>query len=131
MNILICDDDIMIIKSVEMRLKREGYEIITAMNGKTGVEIAGKTRIDLIITDLLMPLVNGIDLVYSVRKELQKDMPIIVLSSIGLENTVIKAFKYGADDYVIKPFSLNELAFRVKILLKRKYDIPITPIVKD
>jgi len=109
----------MIIKSVEMRLKREGYEIITAMNGKTGVEIAGKTRIDLIITDLLMPLVNGIDLVYSVRKELQKDMPIIVLSSIGLENTVIKAFKYGADDYVIKPFSLNELAFRVKILLKR------------
>lgn len=131
MNILICDDDIMIIRSVEMRLKRDGYEIISAMNGKTGVEIAGKAHIDLIITDLLMPFLNGIDLVYSVRNELNKDMPILVLSSIGLENTVLKAFNYGADDYVIKPFSLNELSFRVKLLLKRKYGIPITPTKED
>jgi DNA-binding response OmpR family regulator len=101
-------------------LKRDGFEIITAFDGKKGQEQIDNAEFDLMIIDLLMPYINGLELIEYVRRKLGKSIPIIVLSSVGLEETVLRAFELGADDYVVKPFSPNELSIRVKRLLTKK-----------
>lgn len=118
MKILICEDDIITLRAIETKLKREGYETITAPDGSIAEEIIRNNDFDIFITDLLMPYTTGLELVYLIRYELKLDKPIIAVTSIGLEDTVIKTFKLGVDDYVVKPFSLNELAFRIKLCLK-------------
>jgi two-component system, OmpR family, response regulator VicR len=120
MKILICDDDLMILKTTETKLKREGYETTTAHDGKIGQEIIENNDFDLMIIDLLMPYINGLELIELVKKKLNKTTPIIVLSSVGLEETVLRAFDLGADDYIVKPFSPNELSIRIKRLISRK-----------
>jgi two-component system, OmpR family, response regulator VicR len=120
MKILICDDDLMILKTTELKLKREGYDIVTAFDGKMGKELIENNDYDMIIVDLLMPYINGLELIELVKKKQNKKTPIIVLSSVGLEETVIRAFDLGADDYVVKPFSPNELSIRIKRLISPK-----------
>jgi DNA-binding response OmpR family regulator len=119
MKILICDDDRIILKSTELKLKREGYETMTAPDGKKANELFENNKFDLLIIDLLMPYINGFELISFIRKK-RKSIPIIVLSSVGLEETVLNAFKLGADDYIVKPFSLNELSIRIRRLLPKK-----------
>ena len=113
MKILICDDDMMILKTTELKLKRDGYETFTAFDGKKGQEMIENNEFDLMIIDLLMPYVNGLELIEMVRKKMNKSTPLIVLSSVGLEETVLRAFELGADDYIVKPFSPNELSIRI------------------
>jgi two-component system response regulator VicR len=79
-----------------------------------------KTDYDLIMTDLLMPFVGGLELINTVRNELHLSTPIIVLSTLSNEDSIIEAFKLGADDYITKPFSPNEVSIRVKRLLIRR-----------
>jgi DNA-binding response OmpR family regulator len=117
--ILICEDDIITLRAVETKLKREGYETITAMDGKIAEEIIRRSDFDLLITDLLMPYTTGLELIHLVKQELKLDRPIFIITSIGLEDTVLKAFRLGADDYVIKPLRLNELVFRIKLIFQR------------
>lgn len=120
MKILICDDDLMILKTTELKLKRDGFETVTAFDGKKGQEQLEINEFDLIIIDLLMPYVNGLELIEFIREKLNLQTPVIVLSSVGLEETVLRAFELGADDYVVKPFSPNELSIRVKRLINKK-----------
>ena len=118
MKILVCEDDFMLLKTIEFKLKRDGYEVLVAPDGKTASEIIFETELDLIITDLLMPYMSGLEIINLVRNEIKSDTPIIVLSKIGLEETVLKAFDMGADDYMVKPFSPLELGIRVKKIAK-------------
>ena len=118
MKILVCEDDYMLLKTIEYKLKRDGYEVILAPDGKTASEILRTKEVDLIITDMLMPYISGLEVINIVRNELERDTPIIVLSKIGLEDTVLKAFEMGADDYMVKPFSPLELGIRVKKISK-------------
>jgi DNA-binding response OmpR family regulator len=118
--ILVCDDDLLMLKAIEFKLKREMYEIVTAKDGKEAINLIETERPDIIITDLLMPFVSGLELIEYVRSNLKITTPIVVLSKVGLEETVLKAFDLGADDYVVKPFSPNELSIRIKKLLLRK-----------
>ena len=120
MKVLICEDDEMILKMVEFKMKREGYDVEVARNGKEAAEIISKRTFDLIITDLLMPYMTGLELINLARTNLKVTTPIIVLSKIGLEETVLKAFDMGADDYVVKPFSPSELSVRAKRLLNKE-----------
>lgn len=120
MKILVCEDDTMLIKTLEFRLKRDGYQVETASDGKQATQILKKEDPDLIITDLLMPYVSGLEITNFVRNELQKETPIILLSKVGQEEIVLKAFELGADDYITKPFSPNELSIRIKKLLLKK-----------
>ncbi len=122
MTILICEDDEMTLRATATKMKREGYDTITAMDGKTGAAIIKENNFDMLITDLLMPYMTGLELIHLMKQELKIDKPIIVLSSIGLENTVLRAFDMGIDDYLVKPFSLKELAFRTMLTLKRRYN---------
>jgi len=120
MKILVCEDDYMVIKAIEHKMTREGYEVEIANDGKMASEKLKSQEYDLIITDLLMPFTGGLELINLMRADLKKDTPIIVLSKVGNEETIIEAFKLGADDYLTKPFSPNELSIRVKrFLIKR------------
>ena len=120
--ILVVEDDFMMLKTVEHRMKNEGHEVIQAKDGQEASKLIQQqgATIDLIIADLLMPFMSGLELINLIRVEYQMKTPIIVLSKVGNEDTVLQAFELGADDYLTKPFSPNELFIRVrKQLIKR------------
>lgn len=122
--ILIADDELMVLRTIEFRLQREGYKTIVAFDGKEAIEKIFSESPDLIITDLMMPYNNGLEIVNVVRNQLKQKTPVIILSAVGLEKTVLEAFKLGADDFVTKPFSPNELTIRVeKLLSKLQYSL--------
>lgn len=119
--ILICEDDEMVLKMVEFRLRKEGYDVHPAADGKESLVKIQSVQPDLIITDIMMPYITGLEIVHRIRKEFQLKTPIIIVSSIGLEKTVLEAFQLGADDFITKPFSPNELSVRVsKLLMKHQ-----------
>jgi len=115
--ILVAEDNKLILETIFQSLKREGYEIIKASDGKECLQILEDTEVDLLITDLYMPFVNGNEVITIIRDERKKNIPILVLSAAGAEDNVLKAFDLGADDFMVKPFSLVELNVRVRKLL--------------
>ena len=120
MKILVAEDDSTMRRIIELRLKKDGHEVIMAADGREAMEHINKSaNFDLIITDIMMPYLNGLEIVNHVRKTLKFATPIIIVSSIGLEKTVLEAFQLGADDFITKPFSPNELSVRVKKLLMK------------
>lgn len=120
MNILICEDDLMTLKALEHKLKSEGYETITALDGKQAIETLNSNKnIDMLLTDLHMPQISGLELITHVRSVMKSNIPIVMLTRVGLEDTVLHAFELGADDYITKPFSPEELSLRIKRLLLR------------
>lgn len=117
MKILVCEDDYMMVKAIEHRLLRDEYEIVVATDGQVAAEKIKTEEFDLILTDMLMPFLGGLEIINLVKNDLKKKTPIIVLSKLGQEESIIEAFKLGADDYMTKPFSPNELSLRVKRFL--------------
>lgn len=106
-------------KAIEHKLRSEDYTIDVAIDGNQACEKLDQSEYDLIMTDLLMPFVGGLEIINKIRNELKLKTPIIVLSALGDEETIIEAFKLGADDYITKPFSPNELTVRVRRLLMK------------
>lgn len=117
MKILVCDDNLMITKAIVYKLKSVGYEVDVALDGNQAVEKIHQSDYDMVITDLLMPYYGGLELINIARNVLNLNIPILVLSIMDNEDSVIEAFKMGADDYITKPFSPNEFLLRVKRLL--------------
>src|SRR5215470_8274006 len=114
--ILVVDDETQITRVLKTTLSSNGYEVKTAADGESGYEALSWLP-DLIITDLSMPGMSGVELCRAVRKRSQT--PIIVLSVRGEEKSKVEALDAGADDYVTKPFSVNELLARVRANLRR------------
>lgn len=117
MKILLCEDDYGMRNLLYEKLKREGFGVQKAEDGRQAYKLLKKKKFSMIITDLLMPFHTGLELIDLVRNERKMDIPIIVLSKVQMEGTVMTAFLMGADDYMVKPFSPNELALRAKRLL--------------
>ncbi|OPA79030.1 DNA-binding response regulator [Paenibacillus selenitireducens] len=115
--ILLVDDEADIIKLMQVFLQNEGYRLLTASNGKQALEWVEKESVDLIILDIMMPVMDGLQVCMKIREEHQ--MPIIFLSAKGQEIDKITGLSLGADDYVTKPFSPLELIARVKSQLRR------------
>lgn len=115
--ILVAEDNKLILETIAHSLSREGYEILKAPDGKECLKILEDNQVDLIITDLYMPYVNGHEVISILREERKNNTPIMVLSAGGAEDNVLKAFELGADDFMVKPFSLVELTIRVRKLL--------------
>lgn len=115
MLILLAEDDELILKTVEHKLVKEGYEVIISRNGKEAIEILKESNVDLIITDIMMPFASGTEILAEL-KALNKPIPTIVLSGMGQEEVVLEAFDLGAIDFMVKPFSPNELLLRIKRL---------------
>lgn len=116
MKILIAEDEPIMLKTIELRLKKDGHEVIIADNGQTAMEHIDQHNPDFIITDIMMPYASGLEIVGKVKAPGQRKVPVIVLSAMGQENVVLEAFNLGADDYITKPFSPNELSMRVRRL---------------
>lgn len=113
MKILVAEDEPIMLKTIELRLKKDGHTVIPTDNGREAMALIEEHQPDLIITDIMMPYSSGLEIVGKVKQEAKK-IPIIVLSAMGQENVVLEAFSLGADDYITKPFSPNELSVRVR-----------------
>jgi len=118
--VLVVEDDVSILTGVSMNLRFEGYEVLQAQDGERGLEMAVAESPDLIVLDIMMPRING----YEVLRELRARgvrTPVLVLSAKGLERDKVLGLDLGADDYVVKPFGVAELMARVKAVLRRRY----------
>ncbi|WP_426279044.1 response regulator transcription factor [Chryseobacterium sp. S-02] len=115
MLILIAEDDELILKTIEHKLLKEGYEVVVTRNGKDAIDTIKEREIDLIITDIMMPFASGTEILSAIRS-FGKKIPVIMLSSLGQEEVVLEAFDLGASDFMVKPFSPNELILRIKRL---------------
>jgi DNA-binding response OmpR family regulator len=119
--ILVIEDEELMLKTLGFRLKKDGYEVLSAMDGKQGLEILETTEVDMVITDIMLPFVSGLEIVSKIKSNPEtKDLPVIILSGVGLEKIVLEAFELGADDFITKPFNLSELSVRVRKLGKAK-----------
>lgn len=115
--ILVVDDETQIIRVMRQILSAHSYEVRTASDGESGFELFNDWKPDLVITDLQMPNVDGLELCRKIREF--SEIPIIILSVKDDEKTIVEALDTGADDYVTKPFSSNELLARVRAGLRR------------
>ena len=116
--ILVVDDEPPIRKLLRMGLSTQGYEILDAPNGKTALELLGKAP-DLVILDLGLPDIQGHELLRMIRAR-NDSIPVVVLSSRGDEAGKVQALDLGADDYVTKPFGMEELVARIGVALRHK-----------
>ena len=116
-NILVVDDEKTIVDVIEVYLKKEGYTVFTASNGTEALKIFNNKKINLIILDLMLPDISGEDICKKIKNQI--DIPIIMLTAKVNEDDVLNGFKQGADDYVIKPFSVKQLIARVTAILRR------------
>ena len=117
MNILVCDDDCEIVEAISIYLKQEGYEVVTASNGKEALKRIAEEEIHLIILDIMMPEPDGIQVLSKLRET--SSVPVILLSAKSEDVDKILGLNVGADDYVIKPFHPLELMARVRAQLRR------------
>ncbi|GJL63290.1 MAG: DNA-binding response regulator [Nitrospirales bacterium] len=128
--ILVVDDEPQIRRSLQVNLENKGYVVTTAASGEEALEAIAQRQPDVVIIDLILPTINGIELTRRVR--VQSPVPIIVLSAIGNEQKKVEALETGADDYVTKPFGMEELTARVRSALRRTIMVPGTePIFKS
>jgi two-component system, OmpR family, response regulator ResD len=121
--ILIVDDEERIRRLLRMYLEREGYSIDEAENGEDALNMAMNNNYSLILLDLMMPKIDGIEVCKELRKV--KSTPVIMLTAKGEETNRVQGFEVGTDDYIIKPFSPREVVLRVKALLRRASNIPV------
>ncbi len=122
--ILIVDDEPPIVDVLAYNLKQAGYEVIIARDGEQAVAVARRDQPDLIILDLMLPKLDGLEVHRLVRKE--SETPVIMLTARDAEIDRVVGLELGADDYVVKPFSVRELIARVKNVLRRSTPRPIT-----
>jgi DNA-binding response OmpR family regulator len=115
--IILCEDNSILSLLLKHRLEKEGYELLTAKNGKDAIELIEKNNPELILTDIMMPFMSGLEVISHVRNKLNLQTPIIVFSAAGQEEMILNAFNIGANDFMSKPFSPHELVIRVKRLL--------------
>jgi len=128
--ILVIDDEPDLVELVEFNLKKDGYEVIGARNGQSGLEIAQKHLPDLIVLDLMMPGIDGLEVCRQLRADNRtKQIPMIMLTAKSAEADRVVGLELGADDYVTKPFSPRELVARVRALLRRATSTQETPTV--
>jgi len=116
--ILVIEDENLMNRTIEFQLKKDGYEVDTALDGKTGIAKVEANYYDLIILDIMLPYLNGLEILAKIKQnEEKKYIPVIIISATGLEDTVLEGFKLGANDFITKPFILPEFSIRVRRLL--------------
>src|SRR4030065_1554540 len=116
--IMIVDDDPAILRLLSTNLKARAYDVATATNGEESLEAVQRDFVDLIILDLMMPKVDGVEVVRRIRE--WSDVPIIILSARGDEHDKVKCLELGADDYLTKPFGIAELLARIKTAFRHR-----------
>lgn len=131
-NILIVDDEEDILELLRYNLTKEGYQLTCVTSGEEGLKVARSASPDLVVLDLMLPGVDGLDVCKALKNDSKtKHIPVIMLSAKGEEADIVTGLELGADDYLVKPFSPRVLSARVKSVLRRNKGIPeddTTPI---
>lgn len=124
--ILIAEDEGGLVTLLKYNLEKQGYETLVCMDGKNVLTTALTEKPDLILLDWMLPNIQGIDLCREMRKTYElRTVPIIMLTARGEESDKVKGLSYGADDYIVKPFSVPELMARIMALLRRTTPSPV------
>ena len=129
MKILVVDDEKLLVKGITFNLENEGYEVTAAYDGDAAVELAKKNNFDLIILDLMMPVLSGTEACMKIREF--SDVPIIMLTARSEDADKLIGFESGADDYITKPFNILELKARIRALIRRSSMAPAAPAEPD
>lgn len=116
--VLVCDDDIAILESIEIYLKAEGFNVLKAESGEQALNIIAQNEIQCLVLDIMMPGIDGLQTTLKIREQ-KKNFPIIMLSAKSEDTDKIAGLGFGADDYVTKPFNPLELVARVKSQIRR------------
>ena len=117
MTILVVDDEALLVKGIRFNLKSDGYKVITGSNGQEAVDLAKAEQPDLIVLDVMMPVMDGLTACARIREF--SDVPIILLTAKTDDMDKLMGFDHGADDYLTKPFNILELKARIRALLRR------------
>jgi DNA-binding response OmpR family regulator len=123
--ILVIDDEREIVKLVRAYLERAGFRVVTASDGQEGLTVFRHEKPDLVVLDLSLPRIDGLDVCRTIRRE--SDTPVIMLTARVEEQDRLIGLELGADDYIVKPFSPREVAARVRAVLRRVSPAPSTP----
>ncbi len=115
--ILVCDDEADIVRAISLFLQSEGYEVLTAANGKEALDIMEKTEVHLLLLDVMMPIMDGVTALAKIRTF--SNIPVIMLTAKSEDADIVLGLNLGADDYVTKPFSPVELMARVRSQIRR------------
>jgi DNA-binding response OmpR family regulator len=126
--ILVVDDEPKIAEICQDYLKAAGYEVLTAMTGPDGLSAARREKPDLVVLDLMLPEMDGLDVCRTLRRE--SDVPIIMLTARVEETDKLIGLAIGADDYITKPFSPRELVARVRVVLRRVSGDPTSEVIR-
>lgn len=140
--ILVVDDVMTNVLLLEVLLNKEGFNVITASDGKSAIDIIAKEKLDLILLDINMPKMSGFEVIHEIKKHSQfRDIPVIFLTAMNDTDNIVKGFELGGNDYIIKPFNKEELMARIihqlsllaakRIILKRTYELKQTILARD
>lgn len=116
MKVLVCEDEEIMLTALEFRLKKQGYEVTIAEDGQKAKDILLKWLPDIVVADVMMPYITGLELVQFIRNELKSSIPIIIISALELDEVILEAFRLGANDFITKPFKPTELVLRIRRL---------------
>ena len=123
-NIIVVEDDLDIRELISFNLANEGHQVFEANNGEVGIDKARNNNPDLILLDLMLPGIQGLDVCRIIKSDQEtKEIPIIMVTALGQEEDIVKGLETGADDYITKPFSIKVLIARVKAVLKRSIEV--------
>ena len=130
--ILVVDDDLAINELIKVNLELAGYNVLSALDGNKGYALCKQEVPDLIVLDVMMPEVDGYTVAKRIREnDSTKDIPIIMLTALNMLQNKVQGFNIGVDDYLVKPFEMEELLVRIKALLKRSNNIPKSVAYKE
>ena len=123
-NILVVEDDLDIRELISFNLANEGHQVFEANDGEVGIDKARNNNPDLILLDLMLPGIQGLDVCRIIKSDQEtKGIPIIMVTALGQEEDIVKGLETGADDYITKPFSIKVLIARVNAVLKRSIEV--------
>ena len=117
MKILVVDDEEVLVKGIRFNLQNDGYQVVTGANGREAIELAHDPEVRLIVLDVMMPEIDGLEACRRIREF--SDVPIIMLTARTQDMDKLLGFEHGADDYLTKPFNILELKARIRALLRR------------
>lgn len=118
--LLLIEDEQNVASFIRKGLQEEGYDVLLAYDGATGLDLLQQHEVDLIILDIILPGLSGLEVCRKIRHQLQSDVPVLMLTALGSTENVVSGLDSGADDYLAKPFKFQELLARVRALLRRR-----------
>ena len=127
--IILVEDEINIASFIERGLREFGHEVSVVYDGNAGWELLQNESFDLLILDIIMPGMNGLELCRMYRQRFGYHSPVVMLTALGTTDEIVKGLDAGADDYLVKPFSFQELEARIKALLRRSKEVPVQQLV--